>query len=187
MSKTKILAKKTKYPTPAQYKTEFPWLKEVDSLALANAQLNLDKAYKNFFREIKKGNKEQGLPQFKSRKSNYHSYTTNNQKCSVAIEGNKLKLPKIGLVKIKLHRTFVGIIKSTTISKTPSGKYYASILVDVENKQLAKTDVKIGVDVGLKEFAITSNADKYENPKWLRKSEKRLAKLQKSLSRKKTR
>lgn len=185
MSKTKILAKKTKYPTPAQYKTEFPWLKEVDSLALANAQLNLDKAYKNFFREIKKGNKEQGLPQFKSRKSNYHSYTTNNQKCSVAIEGNKLKLPKIGLVKIKLHRTFVGIIKSTTISKTPSGKYYASILVDVENKQLAKTDVKIGVDVGLKEFAITSNADKYENPKWLRKSEKRLAKLQKSLSRKK--
>jgi putative transposase len=176
---------KTKYPTPAQYKTEFPWLKEVDSLALANAQLNLDKAYKNFFREIKKGNKEQGLPQFKSRKSNYHSYTTNNQKCSVAIEGNKLKLPKIGLVKIKLHRTFVGIIKSTTISKTPSGKYYASILVDVENKQLAKTDVKIGVDVGLKEFAITSNADKYENPKWLRKSEKRLAKLQKSLSRKK--
>ena len=100
---------KTKYPTPAQYKTEFPWLKEVDSLALANAQLNLDKAYKNFFREIKKGNKEQGLPQFKSRKSNYHSYTTNNQKCSVAIEGNKLKLPKIGLVKIKLHRTFVGL------------------------------------------------------------------------------
>ena len=125
------------------------------------------------------------MPQFKSRKSNYHSYTTNNQKCSVAIEGNKLKLPKIGLVKIKLHRTFVGIIKSTTISKTPSGKYYASILVDVENKQLAKTDVKIGVDVGLKEFAITSNGDKYENPKWLRKSEKRLAKLQKSLSRKK--
>ncbi|MFW5879679.1 MAG: IS200/IS605 family element RNA-guided endonuclease TnpB [bacterium] len=176
---------KMKYPTPAQYKTEFPWLKEVDSLALANAQINLDKSYKNFFREIKKGNKEQGFPQFKSKKTNYHSYTTNNQKGTVDIIDNKLRLPKIGLVKIKLHRSFIGIIKSATISKTPSGKYYASILVDTENKQLPKLDTKLGVDVGLKEFAITSNGEKYENPKWLRKSEKRLAQLQKSLSRKK--
>lgn len=177
---------KTKYPTPAQYKIEFEWLKEVDSLALANAQLNLDKSYKNFFREIKKGNKNQGFPKFKSKKTNYHSYTTNNQKGTVAIIENKLKLPKIGLVKIKLHRNFIGTIKSTTISKTPSGKCYASILVDEEdNKLLLKLDTKIGVDVGLKEFAITSNGDKYENPKWLRKSEKRLAKLQKDLSRKK--
>lgn len=176
---------KTKYPTPAQYKTEFPWLKEVDSLALANAQLNLDKAYKNFFRELKKGNKDQGFPQFKSKKTNYHSYTTNNQKGTVGIVGNKLKLPKIGFIKIKLHRSFVGLIKSAAISKTPSGKYYASILVDAENKQLPQTNAKIGVDVGLKEFAICSNGDIYSNPKWLRKSEKRLAQLQKSLSRKK--
>lgn len=176
---------KTKYPTPAQYKAEFPWLKEVDSLALANAQLNLDKSYKNFFREIKKGNKDQGFPKFKSKKSNYHSYTTNNQKGTVAIIENNLKIPKVGLVKIKLHRTFVGNIKSATISKTPSGKYYSSILVDAENRQLPQVEAKIGVDVGLKDFAITSSGDTYANPKWLRKSEKRLAKLQKSLSRKK--
>lgn len=176
---------KIKYPTPAQYKTEFPWLKEVDSLALANAQLNLDKAYKNFFRGIKKGNKSQGFPKFKSKKNNYHSYTTNNQGSTIALIGDKVKLPKVGLVKIKLHRSFVGIIKSATISRTPSGKHYISILVDSENKQLSKTDTKIGIDVGLKEFAITSNGEVYHNPKWLRKSEKRLAKLQKSLSRKK--
>lgn len=182
---SKETLEKIKYPTPAQYKDEFPWLKEVDSLALANAQLNLESAYKNFFREIKKGNKDQGFPKFKSKKSNYYSYTTNNQKGSVAIIENKIKLPKIGLIKIKLHRKFVGIIKSVTISKTPSCKYYVSILVDTENLQLDKATSKIGVDVGLKEFATTSNGDKYENPKWLRKSEKRLSQLQKSLSRKK--
>lgn len=176
--------KRSKFPTPAQYKAEFPWLKEVDSLALANAQLNLESSYRNFFREIKKGNKEQGFPKFKSKRTNYFSYTTNNQKGTIAIKENKLKLPKIGLIKIRLHRNFIGIIKSATISKTPSGKYFVSILVDSENKQLEKVSSKIGVDVGLKDFAITSNGDVYRNPKWLRKSEKRLITLQKSLSRK---
>ena len=79
----------------------------------------------------------------------------------------------------------MGIIKSVTISKTPSGKYYASILSETEIEQLPIIDSKIGVDVGLKDFAVTSNGDKYENPKWLRKSEKRLSQLQRSLSRKK--
>ncbi|AUM93753.1 IS200/IS605 family element RNA-guided endonuclease TnpB [Clostridium sporogenes] len=173
--------KQSKYPTPAQYKKEFEWLKEVDSLALANAQLNLDKAYKNFFRD-----KSIGFPKFKSKKSNYHSYTTNNQKGTIYIENSRIKIPKLKtMIKIKQHRQFNGLIKSCTISQIPSGKYYISILVDTENIQLPKIDKKVGIDVGLKEFAITSDGEFFGNPKWLRKSEKRLKKLQKNLSRKK--
>ena len=166
--------------TPAQYKKEFPWLKEVDSLALANAQLNLDKAYNNFFRD-----KSVGFPKFKTKKINRHSYTTNNQKGTVYIENGYVKIPKLkSMIKIKQHRQFEGLIKSCTISQTPSGKYFISILVDTEIVELTKAETKIGIDLGIKEFAICSNGDKYENPKHLRKSEKRLKKLQKDLSRK---
>src|SRR5574344_55142 len=103
--------KKIKYPTPAQYKKEFEWLKEVDSLALANAQLNLDKAYKNFFRD-----KSVGFPKFKSKRNNYFSYTTNNQKGTVYVNNNNyVKLPKLkSMIKIKHHRGFNGNIKSCT-------------------------------------------------------------------------
>ena len=171
--------KAIKYPTPAQYKKEFLWLKEVDSLALANAQMNLDKAYKNFFRD-----KSVGFPKFK-KKSNTSNYTTNNQNNTVYIENNHIKVPKLkSMIKLEQHREFVGIIKSCTMSKVPSGKYYISILVDTENIQLSKTDKKIGVDLGIKEFAITSDGEIFSNPKHLKKSEKRLAKLQKDLSRK---
>ena len=172
--------KKIKYLTPAQYKKEFEWLKEVDSLALANAQMNLDKAYKNFFRD-----KSVGFPKFKSKKNNNKSYTTNNQNGTIYIENNKIKLPKLKtMIKIKLHRKFIGQIKSATLSQNPSGKYFISILVDTENKILPKIDNKIGIDLGLKEFAICSNGDRFGNPKNLRKSEKKLAKLQKDLNRK---
>lgn len=172
--------KNIKYPTPAQYKKEFEWLKEVDSLALANSQMNLDKAYKNFFR-----GKSIGFPKFKSKKTNYHSYTTNNQKGTVYIENGYIKVPKLkSMIKVKQHREFTGLIKSCTVSQVPSGKYYISILVDTENFALPKIDKKIGVDVGLKEFAICSDGYREPNPKHLRKSEKRLAKLQKDLSRK---
>lgn len=167
--------------TPAQYKKEFDWLKEVDSLALANAQLNLDKAYKNFFRD-----KKTGFPKFKSKKTNNHSFTTNNQNGTVAIKDGYLKIPKLKTsIKIKLHRPFVGLIKSCTISKTPTGKYYASVLVETDIVQLPKMHTKIGVDLGLKDFAMTSNGEIISNPKYLRTSEKRLAKLQKDVSRKK--
>ena len=166
--------------TPAQYKKEFEWLKEVDSLALANAQQNLEKAYKNFFRD-----KSIGFPKFKSKKINYHSYTTNNQKGTVYIDKGYIKIPKLKtMIKIKYHREFKGLIKSATLSKTPSNKYFISILVDTENIKLPKSNKKIGVDVGLKEFAICSNGYRVSNPKYLRKAEKRLAKLQKDLSRK---
>ncbi len=171
--------KKMKYPTPAQYKKEFEWLKEVDSLALANEQLNLDKAYKNFFRD-----KSVGFPKFK-KKSNTNRYTTNNQNGTVYIENGYIKVPKLKtMIKIKQHKLFDGLIKSCTISQVPSGKYYVSILVDGENDMLPIVDKKIGVDVGLKEFAICSDGYREPNPKHLRGSEQRLIKLQKDLARK---
>ena len=168
-----------KYPTPAQYKGEYEWLKEVDSLALSNAQMNLGKAYKNFFRD-----KSIGFPKFK-KKTNTNKYTTNNQNGTIHIENNHIKVPKLkSMIKIEQHREFNGLIKSCTISQVPSGKYFISILVETEILQLPKTDKKIGVDLGIKEFAITSDGVFFSNAKYLKKSEKRLAKLQKDLSRK---
>ena len=166
--------------TPAQYKSEFTWLKEVDSLALANAQMNLNTAYRNFFRD-----KSNGFPKFKSKKTNNFSYTTNNQKGTVYIENGCIKLPKLkSPVKIRQHRSFEGVIKSCTISKAPSGKYHISILVETEIQKLPASDMRVGIDVGIKDFAVLSNGEAYKNPKHLRKSEKRLAKLQRDLSRK---
>ncbi len=167
--------------TPAQYKKEYPWLKEVDSLALANAQLNLDKAYKNFFRD-----KAVGFPKFKSKKKNRHSYITNNQGGTIYIKDGYIKLPKLKtMVKIVQHMQFTGKIKSCTISKTPTNKYFVSILVNEDIKSLPKNNNKIGIDLGIKNFAVTSDGEVFENPKWLRKSEKRLSKLQRNLSKKK--
>ena len=165
--------------TPAQYKKEFPWLKDVDSLALANAQMNLQIAYNNFFKRP-----EVGFPKFKSKKNNYYSYTTNNQGGNIYVSDRYIKLPKIGLVKVKRHRDFEGVIKSVTVSKTPSGKYYVSVLVNCkEQEKLPRSNNKIGIDLGIKEFAITSAGEMIPNQKYLRKSEKRLRKLQKDLSR----
>ncbi|QVK19778.1 IS200/IS605 family element transposase accessory protein TnpB (plasmid) [Mycoplasmatota bacterium] len=176
-----IQYKKTLKTTPAQYKNEFTWLKEVDSLALANEQLHLEKAYKNFFREPKIG-----FPKFKSKKTHYHSFTTNNQNGTVSIKDGYLKIPKLkSLIKVKQHRLFLGIIKSCTVSQVPSGKYFVSVLVDTENKQLPKSNNKVGLDLGLKEFLITSNGIKIDNPKYLRKTERKLIKTQRELSRKK--
>ena len=177
--------KNQKLPTPAKYKTEFEWLKEVDSLALANAQMNLDKAYKNFFRRIKNGEKDVGFPKFKSRKNPVKSYTTNNVSNNIEIDENKIKLPKIGYVKCKFHREFEGKIKSATVSKVASGKYYVSILVNTEIVPLPVAEKVIGIDLGIKDFAITSEGEIFENPKFLRKLEYKLTKAQQSLSRKK--
>lgn len=165
--------------TPAQYKKEFDWLREVDSLALANAQINLQTAYNNFFKRP-----EVGFPKFKSKKNNHFSYTTNNQGGNIYISDKYIKLPKIGLLRVRKHRDFDGLIKSVTVSKKPSGKYYVSVLVEQEAKEkLPATDSKVGIDLGIKEFAIISDGEMIENPKYLRKSEKKLRRLQKDLSR----
>jgi putative transposase len=168
--------KKTLHNTPAQYKKEFPWLKEVDSLALANVQLNLQTAYKNFFRS------GFGFPKFK-KKNHGQSYKTNNQNGSVALENGHVKLPKIGWVRVKAHRQISGIIKSATISMTPTGKYHISILCETEIAPLPKTNSSVGIDLGISDFAILSNGEKIGNKRFLSKLSKKLAKEQKCLSR----
>ena len=167
--------------TPAQYKEEFPWLKEVDSLALANAQLNLNKAYNNFW----KNRKHFGKPRFKSKKTGHFSYSTNNQKGSVRLEGNKIKLPKVGWVKLRLHRPLMenSTIKTVTISKTPSGKFYISILMEYENQILPIIPKKfLGLDFAMHGLYVASDEDDAEYPNFLRKAEKQLAKAQRKLS-----
>lgn len=162
--------------TPAQYKKDFPWLKEVDSLALANVCLNLNAAYKSFFRS------KFGFPKFKSKKT-AQSYKTNNQKGTISLLDGKVKLPKVGWVKLKLHRQPKGLIKSATVSKTTTGKYFISILCEEEIVPLPKTDSNLGIDLGLENFAILSTGDKIENPRFLVSLSKKLAKEQKILSR----
>ena len=173
-------SKKMIFPTPAKYKEEFPFLKEVDSLALANAQLHLDKAYKNFFR-----NKSVGFPRFKSKKNPVQSYTTNNQNGTVALIDNKfIKVPKLkSLIRIKLHRQPKGMIKSATISRHASGKYYISLLCKEEISELPKTNSAIGIDLGITDFAILSDGQKIDNNKFTSKMEKKLKREQRKLSR----
>ena len=173
-------SKKMTFPTPAKYKKEFPFLKEVDSLALANAQLHLDKAYKNFFRD-----KSVGFPRFKSKKNPVQSYTTNNQKGTIALIDSKfIKLPKLkSLVRIKLHRQPKGMIKSATISRHSSGKYYISLLCKEEISELPKTNSAIGIDLGITDFAILSDGQKIDNNKFTSKMEKKLKREQRKLSR----
>lgn len=170
---------KIKFPTPAGYKNDYPFLKEVDSLALANAQLNLNQAYQQFFKRP-----ATGFPKWKSRKNPVQSYTTNNQKGTIAIVGSQyLKLPKIEPVRIKLHRQPQGIIKSATISKTASGKYYVSILCATEVKAKPKTNSVIGIDLGLTHFAVLSDATKIPNQRLLTKMEARLVQAHRTLMR----
>lgn len=162
-------------------KAKYEWLKEVDKFALDNAVINLDSAYQKFFREHK------GFPKFKSKKNNRKSYKTNvtGSNIEVDFDNCKIKLPKLKWVKARGVRHFDGKIKSATISQTPSGKYYCSVLVEqTDYEPLAGTGCNVGVDLGIKDFAITSDGDKISNPKYLAKSEKRLVKLQRQLSRK---
>ena len=168
--------------TPAQYKKKFEWLKEVDSLALANAQMNLQTAYNNFFRTHKVG-----FPKFKSKKRNKNSYTTNNQKDTITIINGKLKLPKVGLVKIRQHRLIPDNqkIKSATITKTPSGKYYVSILVEYEQYipdiQLDKNNA-LGLDYASHSFYVDNQGREADYPKFYRNTQNILAKEQRKLS-----
>ena len=169
---------KTKYPTPAKYKEEYPYLKEVDSLALANAQLNLEKAFKNFLK-----NKDFGFPKYKCKSNPVQSYTTNNQN-TIYIKDSYIKLPKLkSLVKIRLHREIKGIIKSVTISKNSLDHYFVSILCEEEIEELAKTNKNIGIDLGIKEFATMSDCTKVENLKLSKEYEKKLKREQRKLSR----
>jgi len=162
--------------TPAQYKEEYPWLKEVDSLALCNVQLNLNKAYKSFFQS------GFGFPKFKSKKA-AQSYKTNSQKGLITLLDGKVRLPKISWVKVKAHRQPKGLIKNATISKTATGKYFISILCEEEILPLPKTNSSLGIDLGLENFAVLSTGEKVNNPRFLISLSKKLAREQKVLSR----
>jgi putative transposase len=170
-------------PTPAQYKIEFPWLREVDSLALANAQLHLETAYRNFFRD-----KGAGFPNFKSKHNGDNSYTTNLVNGNIMLGGGKLKLPKLGQVGVKQHRQIpIGYkLKSVTVSLAPSGKYFASILYDY-NAEIVKVEPVdiLGMDFSMKELYIDSNDYRPEYPQPYRQAQKKLAKEQRKLSQRK--
>lgn len=171
---------KFKNITPAEYKKDYVFLKEVDSLALANAQLNRNAAFKAFFRN------QNNYPKYKS-KRNEQSFSTNNQKGSVKFsnDGKYLTVPKCKNIKVRKHRNFIGIIKTLTISMTPDGKYYVSLLVNecsITNKRIKSTEKCIGIDLGLKSFLVTSEEKKINNPKYFTKSQQKLALEQRKLS-----
>jgi len=171
-----------------ELKKEYEWLKEIDSIALQQTLKDLDQAYKNFFRRVKKG-EGIGFPKFKSRKNSKQSYRTQFTKTSaggnIRIEENKIMLPKLGYVKFTNSRQFNGQIKNATISKTSTNKYFVSVLVETENIKLRPSENQVGIDLGLKDFAITSDGVVYENPKFLRRLEYKIKFQQRALSRKK--
>ena len=167
--------------TPARYKKEYPWLKEVDSLALANVQMHLESAFRKFFREP-----STGFPCFKSKKSSKRSYTTNVVNRNVFLEGKRLKLPKMSAVRIKLHRPIPEEwkLKSVTVSHEPSGKYFASLLFCCENQTVEKIPAEkfLGIDFAMHGLGVFSTGEKAAYPMFYRRSEKKLAREQRRLS-----
>ena len=161
-------------------KGNYEWLKEVDAVALQCSLRDLDNAYSRFFKDSKNN-----YPKFKSKKDSKKSYRTTNNRGTVEFRDNKIKLPKLGWIKTKDKRIPQGRILNATVSQEPNGKYYVSLCcTDVDIKPLEQTGNSVGLDLGIKEFAITSDGEMIPNPKYLRKSLDKLAKLQRELSRK---
>ena len=157
-----------------QLKRELEWLREPDKCALQNALKDLDVAYQNFFRGVKSG-KRVGYPKFKNKRDRRRSYKTNNSGSTISAVGNKVKLPKLGLVKCAVSKEVKGRILSATVSQAPSGKYFVSICcTDVEIEPLPSTGAVVGVDLGIKALATTSDGTSYANNKYLYKSDKKL-------------
>ena len=175
--------KETKQRSKKAYsllKDEHGFLKSADSRALKHAQANLDVAYDKFFKDP-----IVGFPKFKAKHKCRWSYTTdNNNNGTVRFDGNRLKLPKVGYVKVVEHRTHEGRILTATISHERSGEYYASILCEIEHPEpLPVTDKVIGIDLGLHDLIVCSDGTRVEAPKHFRKSEQKLAKRQRDFSR----
>ena len=160
-------------------KKELVWLKEVDKCSLQNSLKDLDNAYQKFFKE------HSGFPKFKSKKTHRHSYRTNFTNNNIEFCGKYIKLPKLKKIKIRDKQVPQGRILNATVIQEPSGKYYVLLCcTDVDFNLLEKTGSIIGLDLGIKEFCITSNGEMIENPKYLKKSLNKLAKLERELSRK---
>ena len=162
-----------------QLKKELTWLKEVDSITIQSSLKNLTDAYSRFFK------KQNNRPRFKSKKNPVQSYTTKHTNGNIAINGNKIKLPKLGWIRFAKSREVEGRILNATIRRNPSGKHFVSILVETEVQPLEKTDSSVGIDVGLKDFAILSDGTVYSNHKFFRRLEEKLVKEQRILSRRK--
>ena len=179
---------KTKRLTPAGYKKDFPWLKEVDSLALANVQLHLEAAFARFFEPGKNR-----YPRFKSKHRSRKSYTTNVVNGNITLEDGRLRLPKAGTVRIRQHRRIPEgyVLKSVTVSMEPSGKYYASLLYEYparENQtpRADREDAKaLGIDFAMRGMAVFSDGSRAEYPGYYRLAQERLARDQRRLSKRK--
>ena len=169
-------ADKTSCKTEKRYKEDFSFLKEVDSISLQQTRIDLKTSYANFFRKIK--SKQKTSLRFKSKHNPKHSYRTMNISNSIRVEDNKIKLPKLGFVKFKKSREVSGKIKSVTVSKNILNRYYISVLCETEIQKLPVLNTQIGIDLGLKEFCITSDSEFVSNPRFLRKSEEKLKKAQ---------
>jgi len=166
-------------------KTKLEWLKEVDATALQSALQNLDAAYQNFFRRVKQGSGKPGFPQFKTKHERRRSYKSKRIGNNINVLTNAVRLPKLGLVKCRVSKQVKGRILSATVSQNPSGKYFVALCcTDVERKPLPSTGAAVGVDMGLKAFAITSEGVEYPNHRYLARNGKKLARLQRQLSRK---
>lgn len=160
---------------------EFAWLSEVDSIALQQTLRNVDNSFRLFWRSCK-SNGNVGFPNFKKKHDRRKSYTTKQR---VEVLSGYIKLPKLGKVKCKVSKQECGRILNATISQVPSGKYFVSVCyTDVETTPYEKTGAMVGIDMGLKEFAVTSDGKKYENKKYSTKVARKLARLQRRLSRK---
>ena len=171
-----------------QLKKGLTWLKEVDSIPLQESLRDLDFAYQGFFRRLKNGEKP-GYPRFKSKRDRRKSYKTKqhvtNGKPTIYVDDSHVRLPKLGLVKCRVSKEVRGRILSATVSQNPSGKYFVALCCsDVEIEPLPSTGATVGLDMGLKAFAIASNGAEYPNHKFLTKSTRKLARLQRQLSRK---
>ena len=163
----------------SELKNELEWLTEVDSTALQSSLKDLDNAYKKFFKE------HAGYPKFKSKKDNHKSYKSKYTNGNIEYLNNHIKLPKLGLVKTRNKLIPQGRIVNATISQEPTGKYFVSLCcVGVNIQPLPTTNNLVGIDLGIKEFCITSDGELVNNPKYLKQSLDKLAKVQRELSRK---
>ena len=171
-----------KQMTQLKKEEDTKWLQEVANQSLQSSIRHMDSAFVKFFRDKK------GFPKFKSKRSPRQAFQY-VQQVEIDFTNSRIKLPKAGWVKLFKNRTFEGKIGTATISKNATGKYFASVLVDdgkdLPEKAPIKYDTTVGVDVGIKDFAVCSNGDTYANPKFLEKAEKRLKVLQHRFSKKK--
>jgi len=149
-------------------KKELVWLKEVDSIALQSSLKNLADSYSRFFKMQNKA------PRFKSKKNQVQSYTTKETNGNIAIVGNKIKLPKLGLVRFAKSRELHGHVLNATVRRNPSGKYFVSILTELEVQPMEKAELSIGIDLGITDFAIFSDGRKIDNNMCTAKIEKKL-------------